>query len=299
MEADEKLIHYQTLGLSSFSSKGEIKKAYRKLAKKYHPDVNQGGSGAEKRFKDITTAYQELMDAPEAEAEEYFSGEQAKHDGFNNKKNSANNFKQGDNYKNYKTNNSKSDDNYQDYASPHNRQHNMGDFETREQTERARYRGGYHERHNQGVKHGTRDEQVYRERMMKRAAKRNTQRNYKVPAFLRVAMYLFLAIFSGIILMYVAKHGKWGKANKKQVTPYSDGGDVVQEPEYDMAIPDSEDIIGTLQKNIIIDMREKREQAWREEWTDDNIDSPERRMQEKEMERTYSMKKGGEPVTLY
>jgi DnaJ-class molecular chaperone len=48
---------YQTLGVSKTSSASEIKSAYRKLAKKLHPDVNPGRKDIEQKFKDITAAY--------------------------------------------------------------------------------------------------------------------------------------------------------------------------------------------------------------------------------------------------
>ncbi|MBN2257721.1 MAG: J domain-containing protein [Anaerolineaceae bacterium] len=54
--------YYQTLGVSRNSSKDEIKKAYRKLAMKYHPDRNPNDKAAEDRFKDINEAYQVLSD---------------------------------------------------------------------------------------------------------------------------------------------------------------------------------------------------------------------------------------------
>lgn len=49
--------YYATLGVSKDASKDEIKKAYRKLAQKYHPDANKDGAGAETRFKEITEAH--------------------------------------------------------------------------------------------------------------------------------------------------------------------------------------------------------------------------------------------------
>jgi molecular chaperone DnaJ len=49
--------YYATLGVSSTASKDEIKKAYRKLAQKYHPDTNKGDSAAEARFKEISEAH--------------------------------------------------------------------------------------------------------------------------------------------------------------------------------------------------------------------------------------------------
>ena len=48
---------YRTLGVSSDASKDDIKKAYRKLAQKYHPDANKGDAAAEARFKEITEAH--------------------------------------------------------------------------------------------------------------------------------------------------------------------------------------------------------------------------------------------------
>ena len=49
--------YYKTLGVSSTASKDEIKKAYRKLAQKYHPDANKGDAAAEARFKEISEAH--------------------------------------------------------------------------------------------------------------------------------------------------------------------------------------------------------------------------------------------------
>lgn len=52
---------YQTLEVSENASAEEIKKSYRKLARKYHPDINKE-AGAEERFKEITAAYEILSD---------------------------------------------------------------------------------------------------------------------------------------------------------------------------------------------------------------------------------------------
>ncbi len=54
--------YYETLGVSKSAGADEIKKAYRKLARKYHPDINPDDSDAEERFKEISAAYQVLSD---------------------------------------------------------------------------------------------------------------------------------------------------------------------------------------------------------------------------------------------
>jgi molecular chaperone DnaJ len=54
--------YYKVLGVAKGASADEIKKSYRKLARKYHPDANKGDSGAEERFKEISEAYNVLSD---------------------------------------------------------------------------------------------------------------------------------------------------------------------------------------------------------------------------------------------
>jgi curved DNA-binding protein len=54
--------YYKTLGVKKNASADEIKKAFRKLARKHHPDVNQGDKVAEEKFKDINEAYEVLSD---------------------------------------------------------------------------------------------------------------------------------------------------------------------------------------------------------------------------------------------
>jgi molecular chaperone DnaJ len=53
---------YQTLGIKKDASTDEIKRAYRKLARKHHPDLNPGDKTSEKKFKDINEAYEVLSD---------------------------------------------------------------------------------------------------------------------------------------------------------------------------------------------------------------------------------------------
>ena len=52
--------YYEILGVKKDASQEEIKKSYRKLAKKYHPDANPGDNKAEEKFKEINEAYEVL-----------------------------------------------------------------------------------------------------------------------------------------------------------------------------------------------------------------------------------------------
>lgn len=57
-----KQVYYEVLGIGKQADEKEIKRAYRKLAKKYHPDMNPGDKVAEQKFKEVTEAYNVLSD---------------------------------------------------------------------------------------------------------------------------------------------------------------------------------------------------------------------------------------------
>src|SRR5271169_4342780 len=54
--------YYATLGVKKTASTEDIRKAYRKLARKYHPDVNPGDKSAEEKFKEVSEANEVLSD---------------------------------------------------------------------------------------------------------------------------------------------------------------------------------------------------------------------------------------------
>ncbi|HLS28066.1 MAG TPA: DnaJ C-terminal domain-containing protein [Opitutales bacterium] len=72
--------YYQILNVSRTASQEEIKQAYRKLARKYHPDVSGGAKGAEEKFKEVNEAYEVLKD-PEKRRKYDSFGSGMEHDG--------------------------------------------------------------------------------------------------------------------------------------------------------------------------------------------------------------------------
>ncbi len=83
--------YYQTLGLQKNSSDAEIKKAYRKLAMKYHPDRNPDDKTAEMKFKEAKEAYEVLSDNQKRAAYDQFG-----HAGVNNQAGMGGGFNSGD-----------------------------------------------------------------------------------------------------------------------------------------------------------------------------------------------------------
>ena len=61
--AEEKRDYYEVLGLQKGASEEEIKKAFKTMARKYHPDLHPGDKEAEAKFKEVNEAYGVLSDA--------------------------------------------------------------------------------------------------------------------------------------------------------------------------------------------------------------------------------------------
>lgn len=76
---------YEILGVSRSATADELKRAYRKLARKYHPDVNPGNKGAEEKFKELTAAFEVLSDEQRRKLYDEF-GADALRSGFDEKR---------------------------------------------------------------------------------------------------------------------------------------------------------------------------------------------------------------------
>ncbi len=81
MATQAKRDYYEVLGINKGSSEADIKKAFRKLARKYHPDVNPGDKTAEQRFKELNEAYEVLSDKDKRQQYDQF-GHAAFEQGF-------------------------------------------------------------------------------------------------------------------------------------------------------------------------------------------------------------------------
>lgn len=66
--------YYQTLGVARGADESEIKKAYRRLARQYHPDMNKGDKKSEERFKEVSEAYSVLSDPEKKKQYDMFGG---------------------------------------------------------------------------------------------------------------------------------------------------------------------------------------------------------------------------------
>ena len=82
--------YYDVLGINRSADEKEIKRAYRKLAKKYHPDTNPGDKQAEQKFKEITEAYNVLSDSEKKKLYDQF-GFAAFEEGFRADQNQSGN----------------------------------------------------------------------------------------------------------------------------------------------------------------------------------------------------------------
>ena len=69
--------YYEILGVSREATEADIKKSYRKLAVKYHPDKNPGDKAAEEKFKEISSAFEVLKDSEKRRKYDQFG-----HDAF-------------------------------------------------------------------------------------------------------------------------------------------------------------------------------------------------------------------------
>ena len=216
--------YYHLLGISRNSSGKDIKRAYRALAKKYHPDTNQEDKNAAERFKEITEAYEVLSDEKK----------KRKYDRLIDI-HQANNYSQ------------------KEYSyTPSYR------YERSKPPNYKKYKGRF------------------------------------ANLFFQYAVYSILFIFILAIVVYLSQ---------------DDGiqtEDYYTSQEYETRQPIRSEVSGfspaqsipnkskftkqDLGKELLIELREKQEQKWRNEWTDDDKYKSRRRFQERRMTETYEMK---------
>src|SRR5581483_8677780 len=72
MPATTKQDYYHLLGVEKGAKEDEIRKSYRKLARKYHPDLNPGDKASEEKFKQVQEAYDVLSDTKKRQAYDQF-----------------------------------------------------------------------------------------------------------------------------------------------------------------------------------------------------------------------------------
>src|SRR5271156_388874 len=75
MATTTKQDYYELLGVARKAPQKEIRQAYRRLARKYHPDLNPGDKSAEEKFKQVQEAYDVLSDAKKRQAYDQFGFE--------------------------------------------------------------------------------------------------------------------------------------------------------------------------------------------------------------------------------
>jgi len=80
---ENKRDYYEVLGINKNASEAEVKKAYRKMAKQYHPDVNPGDASAEAKFKEANEAYETLSDSGKKSQYDQFGHAGPNQGGFN------------------------------------------------------------------------------------------------------------------------------------------------------------------------------------------------------------------------
>ena len=68
----DKRDYYEVLGVAKTATDAELKSAYRKLAKKYHPDLNKDNKEAEEKFKEVNEAYEVLSDSSKRQKYDQF-----------------------------------------------------------------------------------------------------------------------------------------------------------------------------------------------------------------------------------